>query len=465
MSNVWGFQVKKWLVLGQRFFIYLPFRSYLVFFLIFSSFAQGWLLSQSNQDASLFNDILIALLKLIKTFFVPLILFAFLTTFIPFFLFWIAYRQRKVQLSLSAIEVDLNPSQSLQLSKSPLFQPLFGHLYFRLQYASGEKVSAEFSLIHKSNEWGISGKYQKGWFLWPIPGIKQYEVDKLIVTLEDFFHFFSFSIPVKANQAFATLPNLANNTIGYITPAISEVQEIRIDEWRKVQGEMLNYKSFDSSDDVRRIVWKIYARNKELVVRTPEMLNPYASHIEVLGIFYDGLELSDYPVIDNSCLDFYKTACFNIVQKIKEQGLPCNFLNDEQKTAKQGTQDNQDLKILIANSKWQQIFPPKDLGNLKKLSIVCVSSMLSQSDFRYLIENTSQVAKIYLVPLSKAAPMPKGLKWLNWMFVETEKDPQNRFPFFWFISPARRKLKKNEMGLMKIVKAHENKCLIFEPEK
>lgn len=464
MSNVWGFQVKKWIVIGQRVFIYLPFRSYLVFFLIFSSFAQGWLLSQSSAEVSLFNDILIALLKLIKTFFVPLILFAFLTTFIPFFLFWVAYRQRKVQLSLSTIGSEANKSQSLQLSISPLFQPLFGHLYYRLQYASGEKVSSEFSLIHKSNEWGISGRQQKGWFLWPIPGIKQYEVDKLIVTFEDFFHFFSFSIPVKANQAFATLPEKINNQIAYITPAISEIQEVRIAEWRKVQGELLNYKTFDSSDDVRRIVWKIYARNKELVVRTPETLNPYASHIEVLGIFHDGIDLNEHPVINSSFLDFYKTACFNVVQKIKEQGLPCNFINDEQKAGNQGTPNNQDLTVLIANSKWQQMFPPKDLGNLKKLSIVCVSSLVSPTDFRYLLDNISQVAKIYLVPLSKAAPIPRGWKWLNWMVVETEKDPQNRFPFLWFLSPTRRKLKKNEAGLIKIVKAHENKCLIFEPE-
>jgi hypothetical protein len=466
MSISLGFSLKKVQGLSQRLMIYFPFRAYLLYFLLFSGIAQVWLMQQSDAEPSLFNDILFVLLKLIKTFFIPLVAFAFLTAFLPFFLFWVAYRQRRIQISLQSPDNGQEGSpQNLQLYIAPLWQPLFGHLYFRLQYAAGEKISPEFSLINKANAWGFSGDEQKGWFRWPIPGIRLYEVDTLIITLEDFFHFFSFSIPVKANQFFATRPASRENNMPETVPATSETEEIRIPEWRRVQGEMLHYKAFDSSDDVRRIVWKIYARNKELVVRTPELLNPFASHIEAIAFFYDGIHLAENHVVAGSCIDYFKTACYNIIRKVKEQGQPVNFRTDVEDTGIHTQNKHGDDALVIAKAMWQQHRPPQDTGSLRKISLACISSLVSPAAMEYVLENLPHTATVVFVPLSKAAPAPRGWQWLKWIWVETEKDIQNRFPFLWFISPARRQLQKNEERLLQIIKEHGKKCVIFETEK
>ena len=93
-----------------------------------------------------------------------------------------------------------------------------------------------------------------------------------------------------------------------VQPKKTEETNMRIEEMRKVEGELLNYKNFETNDDVRRIVWKIYAKNKELVVRIPETNDPYASHIYFYASFYNAISNDVYEEFNEVFLDHLQNS-------------------------------------------------------------------------------------------------------------------------------------------------------------
>jgi hypothetical protein len=320
-------RLRQWWSSLQKLVTFFPLQSYLLAFLLFLLLGHFWLQRQFLDEPSAFNDMLAAIIKLAKTVILPLLFFGLISVLLPFFLLWVAYRKRKLTVTIES--PGLQPEglkQELKFSLSPLWQPILGQIYFKLVYDKGRQYSPKFSLVRKENAWGYAGKKQEGWYRWPLPGIREYEIDSMIIYLEDFFHFFKFALPVKVNQSFFTRPSSRVSPLLNIDPSKSEHEEIRIKDWRKVQGEMLNYKNFDSNDDVRRIVWKIYAKNKELVVRTPEILNPFASHVSFYASFYDSLQGDISHAIRHSCLDYYKAACWTLYRQLEKQGLKTIFL-------------------------------------------------------------------------------------------------------------------------------------------
>src|SRR5262249_46351843 len=142
----------------------------------------------------------------------------------------------------------------------------------------GNQLSPKFSLAPFHLQKRLFQSKKEGWYHWPLPVIREYDVDKLVVYFEDIFQFFSFSASVRVDQSFFTKPRTSATPDETISPKKTEAESVRIQELRRVQGEFLNYKNFEDNDDVRRIVWKIYAKNGELVVRTQEIFDPFASH-------------------------------------------------------------------------------------------------------------------------------------------------------------------------------------------
>ena len=55
-----------------------------------------------------------------------------------------------------------------------------------------------------------------------------------------------------------------------IEPKSTKNDDVRTNQLRKISGEWLEYKKYEATDDIRRIVWKVFAKNKELIVRKQE---------------------------------------------------------------------------------------------------------------------------------------------------------------------------------------------------
>ena len=101
---------------------------------------------------------------------------------------------------------------------------------------------------------------------------------------------------------------------------------------RKVEGEFLNYKNFENNDDVRRIVWKIYAKNKELVVRIPEMMDPYASHVYLYASFFSSSISKAMRTVEDPFLNYYKVITWSVYQNLVKQGFEVRYIPDQDAT-------------------------------------------------------------------------------------------------------------------------------------
>ncbi len=450
---------------GQKWFTYFPLQNYLVAFLFFSVIANFLLQRQFQSEPSAFNDILAALLKLVKTVFIPLMLVGFATVFFPFAWLWFTYRRRRLNVLLESPQVQPGGmQQELKFEIKPLWQPLFGQVYFRLMYDKGNERSARFTLVRKENAIGYAGNTQSGWYRWPLPGIREYEIDSMVIYMEDFFHFFRLAMPVKVNQSFFTMPTQSGKLEVNIEPGKTENEDTRIKDWRRVQGEWLQYKHFESNDDVRRIVWKIYARNKELVVRSPEVLNPFASHVSMYVSFYNDMEGESSHTLQHSCLDFYKAACYTLYKEIEQQNLKIRYFSDQPETDKSNATGERQIEYKLATSNWQHITKLEELIKLKDASVVCISSLCNAEDVQTIADQAPPSLTLVFVPLSMAAPAPKGLNLLKWLWIETENEPAYRVKLSWFISPVRRQMIQNEQRLLEILHSSGKKFVQFSRE-
>ncbi len=446
----------------RNFVTFFPFQGYFLAFIICSILGQLWLQRQLLSEPSAFNDILLALNKLVVWVVMPLLLLGFISVIIPYIILWFTYRKRKLQVSLQSPAAQ--PSglkQELWLSITPLLQPLLGHLYFKMVYDKGKCRSPKFSLVRKENAIGYAGKKQEGWYRWPLPGIREYEIDSMVIYMEDFFHFFKLALPVRVNQSFFTRPPARNIDPVTLQPTQTEQEVFRIKDWRKVQGEWMHYKNFESNDDVRRIVWKIYARNKELVVRTPEILNPFASHISFNLSFYDHIDLAENPTLKGVCLDFYKSACYALYKNLQQQGMQIRFHADCDIPPRSYENEQQRIEFAIALSKWQNIKRPSEWMNSKDATVICLSSLDNPNDVDYFAENGSKGLTIAFFPLSKAIQTPGGWKGLEWLWIEKEKEPALRTNPVWFLSSARRTMLDNEKRIIHQLKQSEIRYIIM----
>lgn len=112
-----------------------------------------------------------------------------------------------------------------------------------------------------------------------------YDVEEVQLQFCDMFRLFGIPYTLLARQQFYTLPQIQKEKAVVAQPNTTEEQTERIEIPKPSEGEYINYKDFETGDDVRRIVWKIYARNGQLVVRIPETKDPYASHLYFYASF------------------------------------------------------------------------------------------------------------------------------------------------------------------------------------
>ena len=436
----------------HRYAMYLPVKGYLLIFLTSIIVGNMWLRSYFTLEPSVFNDVMAITLSVIKWVIVPFLFFGLFSVLFPFTLFWFANSRRKLTVVLqSPKEESEGRLRPLEFLIEPLWQPVLGQLYYRLIYHKGMESSPKFSLVRRENSLGYAGRTQNGWYKWPVPGIKEYEVDTMIVYFEDIFHFFSLAIPVAVHQSFFTRPAMNPREVTPISPTRSEKDEVKIEDWRRVQGELFNYKFFENNDDVRRIVWKIYARNKDLVVRTPEIMDPYASHIGMYVSFYTRPGFGEIDSLMDTCLDFYKTACWSLYNQLTKQELQIRYIKDQEVPQRNVEPGNKWVEYTLAVSHWQRETSLQQFVRLNEASLVCISSLSAPDDVAYLIANGPKNMTLALVPLSKAIPLPKGLMWLKWLWVEEEKDPIHRQQIKWLLSSDRKKMMMNEEKLQTMI--------------
>ncbi|MDQ2751763.1 MAG: DUF58 domain-containing protein [Bacteroidota bacterium] len=436
----------------RRFSFYLPFTWYFVVFALCCLGGYFWIRTFPKLPDTAYADIFPLLLHIAFLFLLIFLSLSFLSVVFSFLYFLIKKRRNQIQFLVetkATSNENLNGKQEVFVKMLPIIKPLLGFVKIRLQYDE-QHVSKKFSLVEQRAGKLISTSIE-GTYHWQLPAIKEYRIEKALIYFEDFFQFFSFALPVATNNRFYTVPNgTAGKTIKTF-PRKTENTTTRIEEIKRVEGEYLNYKNFEGNDDVRRIVWKIYAKNKELVVRIPEVLDPYASHVYFYASFFSSFGKALGEVIEVPFLNYYKTYVWSIYRQLVNQGFEVRYLPD-QSFASTGTGDiQQNVKHSISISHWQTDKNVKGYVNAKDAAMVVVSSLNDADEVAQLAEQWGNDISFVFVKLSDSLGNHQLGDWLQWLFVKNEQDTVTEYKRKWNFALLRSKILDNEKKLKAIL--------------
>jgi hypothetical protein len=356
------------------------------------------------------------------------------------------------QLSTDLKESELHQKQTVRLLVKPILKPLFGFVKLRLQYDQ-KNYSSKFSLLENSGRSFFSNSIE-GVYHWPLPEIKEYHVQRAILYFEDFFQFFSIAVNLPANNNFFTQPTSHSINELKVFPRKTEETTTRIEELRRVEGEYLNYKNFENNDDVRRIVWKIYAKNKELVVRVPEIMDPYASHVYVYASFFTSFNIAGNNVVEIPFLNYFKIFTWTVYQDLVKQGFEVKYITDQVVSKKNMADEQQAVKYTISTSNWHNNKDLRSYVNTRDAAVVMISSLSDAEQVAELAEKYGNEIKFMFIKLTESLRKQNAFDWVQWVFVRNQDNDIETYKRLWSLSSLRQKITENENTLEEIMKKY-----------
>ncbi|MDQ6901942.1 MAG: DUF58 domain-containing protein [Bacteroidota bacterium] len=438
---------------------FIPFRPHLLLLIIALFFAAAWLRKNNALPETSRTAIINVFISVTFWFALCIIVVSFLSAFIPWIIFLLSSKKNKSALKIKTSgNGSNNNQQQLGVNISNILKPLFGYIRLRLLY-DGKDISPKFAPVVSETKRSFFNTHLNGSYNWPLQNIKEYDINVGIIYFEDFFQFFSFSTALDAGGNFFTHPPSASNTPMIVQPKKTEDTNMRIEEIRKVEGEFINYKNFENNDDVRRIVWKIYAKNKELVVRIPETNDPYASHIYFYASFYNTISNDAYEEFNGIFLDNFKTVAWNIYEQLYRQNQLVQFIPDQETKTFYADDPAQKVKYIISTSNWQKENPLLNYFNKQYGSILCISSLTDAKQLEEIIEKSGKGLTIIFVRLRKSFAIVNVMDWLQWIFVKPEKNSAEKLQLAFNLSPLRKKILDNEKRIKEILAKSESEVL------
>ncbi|RMF55230.1 MAG: DUF58 domain-containing protein, partial [Calditrichaeota bacterium] len=228
-------------------------------------------------------------------------------------------------------------------------KPLWGTVRLKIIFSDG--MQSELLPLEKNES--LQGKeliIRKSLFL---PDIKDYQIQEVILYFEDVFHFFSFPYRNRKNIGIFTEPPVGESEPVEVNLEKAEEPVLKVVQHKLAKGELIDYKKYSPGDDIRRIIWKNYARNRELTVRIPDRSFPYVSHINVLVSFYDASPGDVELPLKNFLLNIYKEKLRQIVDSILEQGFTVNLIADQPMEHQYQLDEYNRMVYYISAAQWQ----------------------------------------------------------------------------------------------------------------
>jgi uncharacterized protein (DUF58 family) len=440
---------------------YIPFTFYFALFCIASTIGYAWLKGKAGIPDSAYKDIFSLLLRFSSGFCLIFLSTGLITVVLPFVYFILKRKSNDIDFRISTpAGPDHEQSRrAIHIHMHPVLKPLLGFVKIRLKYDQ-EHFSDKFSLIRRSDKKLFSTELD-GTYHWELPEIKEYRIDKAVIYFEDFFQFFSLALPLDTSSGFHTYPLSRPSKALNAFPRKTEETSMRIEELKRVEGELINYKNFESNDDVRRIVWKIYAKNKELVVRIPEIIDPYASHMYLYPSFFSSFDVKDNEVIGIPFLNYYKTICWSVYKQLTGKGFDVRYISDQDIPQNQlGNDAAEQVRYAISVSKWHPEKELRDFVRLKDASVVIISSLSDPEQVQQLLEAAGNDISFVFIALTEGLNRQHLGDWLQWLFVQREKDSMAVHKTNWSFSLLRLKIAKNEKVLKELLDKYQRSSVL-----
>jgi hypothetical protein len=420
-------------------------------------FAGFWLRNEYGQDDSNLWLVMNQFIRLAQWTIIILFLFSMITAVLTWLYFLQATRNKTI-----SVQAKFGDGQKAEAGWVPftvmiqgfVLRPLLGTVQASLVFAGktlSEPVILDVNIPKPRHFWrqAIRGTGQT---LLHDRGI--YDVENVMVSFCDMLGLVSLPCEVPFNRQLFTLPIQQDVKQVRAQPNAVEEQKHRIEIPRRVEGEYVNYKEFESGDNIRRIVWKIYAKSGQLVVRIPETKDPYASHLYFYASFFHGFDLKN-GAFEQELLNVYKDRVRNLLEALQRNGYDVRMPQDQEvpKLAGMDQKKNELFQITAAN--WQNNSSPVTFVNANKAAFVCMSSLTPISEVEVVLRNLNASIPVVVVKLSDAIPSPFQIR-LSDIFFRPEKKPTDSLRQPWLLSSLRRTLMKNEDDIEALLSTREN---------
>ena len=409
-----------------------------------------------GEDPSPLLPFIILMGRMVMWFAVGLVALSVLSTFVTYF-YYLWLRGNKGY----KLEVDFT-AETVKGKKNKLFlntrlqgviRPLLGFVKGRLYY-DDNIMTDRFSLL--SNKWkdktfvraAIAGRSRMS-----LPDIKEYELKGGFVYFQDMLHLFSLAAQQPIGGHFYQPPVLTTQEDANVFPKKTETMDVRIEQLRRVEGEPLNYKDFESGDDVRRIVWKVYARSRELVVRVPEMYEPYASHLYFYASFHAAVKAQwmgeGYL---KEMLNYYKNYIWTVYDTLSKKEWEVRYISDQSFAIPDQLTETERVARVISNSSWHKDMGLPQYFNPRTGAVLCVSSLTDPQELTNLLDRCDTSTVVYFVKLSRTFRHFVPLTLLSRLIFSAPQDRLSRLRTRFTFSPMRVQLQRKEREIEDILK-------------
>lgn len=429
------------------YFSFIPFQ--LNFFVLLFVAVGTYTLVQTEYVPTVEKTYFIMLLKALAlftmVFSIMIVGVAFITAFLSWAYFLVYKRAQKESPVLASVgegEKAQAGYVALGLKAKGIIKPLLGHVKGRIVF-SDKAISPALALDQSVFGKGkfVRSALKAGRPVW-IPDIKEHEVQKVVLYFEDMFRLFSFPFVLTNIQKLLTIPAESDQMNVNVHPDKTIDQDQRIETPKRVQGELFNYKNFESGDDIRRIVWKIYAKNKDLVVKIPETMDPYASHIYFHPSFYN----TDMASIEfkKAMLNYYKIKIRQIYEALERGEFTVKYIPDQELATPNTIEDDDPVWIYqLTTSVWQSAKEATDQMTTKKEGIYCISSLIPLEDVEEILANKSPETLVFFIKVSTLWKSRRAFNLLS-LLMKTDEHPLNVLKRKWLFSSGRKRILNNE---------------------
>jgi hypothetical protein len=408
-----------------------------------------------KDEVAPFRPFIILMGKIVFWFLIALVLLSILST-IGSWLYYLWLKRKKgykLQVSFKT-ETENGHKNKMYLYTllTGVFRPILGFIKGRLYYDNNLFTDKFTLLSNKRKEKSIWREAIVGKSRMELPDIKEYELKGSFVYFEDMLQICSLAVAQPISGHFYQPPVLTEPDNKDVYPKKTETMDIRIEQLRRVEGEYLNYKDFEAGDDVRRIVWKVYAKNRDLVVRTPELYEPYASHLYFYASFDSAIKpqwlSEDYL---KEMLNYYKNNIWTVYDTLSKKEWALRYIPDQQLNVTEHLSDAEKTSRIISNSQWEsnsinQYFNPRN-G-----TVLCISSLTDIDELENLLEKCDCSTVIYYVKLSGVFRQFAMWTWFKRFLFLPPKDRLNKLRAAWFFSPLRLQMQKREKAIESLLK-------------
>lgn len=419
----------------RYYILYWPFR-WPLFYCVGFALGLFFYLQSEAGIASYANDVMQLGGKIILAFLV-LLLFISLLTLLGSVFFFLSYKKK---LTITWLHNRLEVNR--------MVQPLMG--FVRIHLLHEKEVCSELVLLLPKSNSGLvffKGPMDSA-VLQAADVVRAETMDGIVFHFEDPFRFFSISFFQSVALERLQLPDAPPENSHWLYNKHPDREEEQTPNMQRRPGDWLNLKSFEPGDDVRRIVWTLYARHKALMVRWQDQQDPYGNTLRVY-VSFNALDLiHNDPKVYRYAETQYKQRLYALLHGFLQEGVLLDWRTDYVPWVKGISLDA--LADELTRASWRINNASIQDADLPSPSLVFVSSLSTPQQVQQMAACWPDALFVQVNlfrPLSKRSWRSR----LTSLFFKSNSILNTSLYDTWWRNPLRARLIKNDNNIKQLL--------------